>query len=407
MDERHERAIDGDAPGRAAASPGSVEVPPAAPWWERPAPGGPGGGGFGAWQPWYGPPPPRHRRRWPWLLVALVTSVAVAAAVGIGYLTGRLGGDSQSRVASAVDPGVVDIDSTLAGGTGLAAGTGMIIRSDGMVLTNNHVIAGSAALTVHLSDGSTHPARVVGDDPAKDIALVRIIGVSGLPTVHFMDSSQASVGQHVYIIGNALGRGGRPKITGGTVSQLGETITARDPTGATETLHNMIQIDGLIQSGDSGGPLASDSGQVIGMDTAGAGTGSSAPTSAHLGFAIPTDTARAIAAKIEAGQAVDGIEIGPGPFIGVEVRDAAGVPRAPVSSGAYVAQVQPGTPAAGVGIAAGDVIVSLGGHRITSDGDLADALRADRRGQRVSLGWVDGSGAPHGATITLAAGPPG
>jgi S1-C subfamily serine protease len=407
VEDKDEFADDDEAARSAPpATPGGVGVPASAPWWETPSTGPPGGGGYDSWQPWYAPPPPpaRHPRRL-WAPAALAAIVAIAIGLGIGYGTGRLG-SSPGSVAGVVDPAVVDIDATLAGGTGLEAGTGMLISSNGEVLTNNHVIAGSSSVTIHLADGSVHPARVIGDDPTSDVAVIQIQGVSGLPTVHFADSSQASVGERVYIIGNALGRGGTPKISTGTISALDQTIRAQDPMGATETLEGMIQVDGLIQSGDSGGPLADGNGRIIGIDTAGAGTGSSGQTSSHLGYAIPTNAARPIARNIEAGRAVDGIEIGPGPLIGVEVRDAVGVPTAPVASGAYVAGVEPGTPAAGAGILPGDVVVSLGKHQISSSGDLSDALLADRRGQAVSIGWVDRAGAQHSARITLASGPP-
>lgn len=313
-----------------------------------------------------------------------------------------------ASVAANLDPAVVDIDNHLGGSAGLAEGTGMLISSSGLVLTNNHVIAGAASLYVQMDGrGPQRAAHVVGDDPSRDVALVQVDAVSGLPTVNVGDSAKLSSGAAIYVIGNALGRGGTPAINSGSIAAMGQTITASDPTGSTEVLQDMIEMRALIQSGDSGGPLVDASGHVVGMDTAGAVTGSAMRSSgSHLGFAIPIDTALSIAKQVEAGRAGGGVEIGPGPLIGVEVQNAAGIPLAPVASGAYVAGVQPDTPAASAGIVGGDVITSLGGHSITIIGNLSDALRSLHPGQQVALGWVDNTGAPHSATITLAAGPP-
>jgi S1-C subfamily serine protease len=399
----------GMSPAWRGAPPG-VQPPPAVPGWE-PAPGlgsPPGRGEGGSTWP-TAPPPPRRRAEW-WAALLAVALMAAIAGIALGILHG-VTRSSSAAMAAQVDPAVVNIDSSLAGGTGLAAGTGMVIGASGMVLTNNHVIAGSASITVQVAGGTRHPARVIGDDPSQDVAVVQVSGVSGLPTVSFGSSSTVRPGERVYLVGNALGRGGPPAISPGTVTAVGQTITATDPTGAPETLSAMIRVSGLIQSGDSGGPLVDSSGQVVGMDTAGAmnpspgAPGAGAETS-RTAFAIPIDRARAIAAQIEAGRPGNGVEIGPGPLIGVEVRDASTVPFSPVPAGAYVEGVQPGTPAAAAGLAPGDVIVALGPRPVRSTSDLSGALRAYRPGQRVTLAWVDPQGTRSSTTITLASGPP-
>lgn len=395
--------------------PPPAASPRSGPGWPPPPPsppGQPGAWGYGPWGPWYPPPPPPPPppRRAATLVGAALTIAVVAAAVGVGAgLLSHGASVSAGAVAAAVDPAVVDIDSTLAGGTGTAEGTGMVIGASGLVLTNNHVVAGSASLSVQVDGtGPRHPARVIGDAPTQDVALVQMEGVSGLRTVTFGDPATLGTGAAVFVIGNALGRGGTPAISSGTVAALGRTITARSPTGAEETLHGMIQVDALIQSGDSGGPLVDSSGRVVGMDTAGSSTGPvTGPTTSHVGFAIPIGTARSIASQIRAGRASRTIEIGPGPLIGVIVDSASSHPSSPTSSGAYVVAVDPGTPADGAGVTRGAVITSLGRAAITSAGSLSTALDADRAGQRVRLGWVDPSGARRSAVITLAAGPPG
>ena len=393
----------------------AVPPEPGRPVWPPPvAPGDPpqqvdwGWGAYGPWTqlPWYAPPPPPPPNRRSF--VAAMAALALVAAA-FGVVTAILGthifeGTAKaSTIADQVDPEVVDIYSTLAGGQGEAAGTGMLMSSSGLVLTNNHVIAGTAGLQVQIDGtGTTYTAKVVGDDPVNDVAVVQMEKVSGLRTVNFGDSSKVTPGDQIFVIGNALGKGGKPAITTGTVANLNQTITASDPTGVSETLSGLIQVRALIQSGDSGGPLVDSSGQVVGMDTAGETGGSSGQDTSQVGFAIPIDNALALARQIAAGHATGSIQLGAGPLIGIEVSDAS----SSSSEGALVKGVQAGTPAASVGLADGDVITSLDGTTITSGTDLTQAMRTHRAGQTVSIGWTDVSGSPHSATIQLASGPP-
>jgi S1-C subfamily serine protease len=206
-----------------------------------------------------------------------------------------------ATVAAQVNPAVVDIYTTLAGGS--AAGTGMVISSSGEVLTNNHVVEGATAISVQVAGtGRTYSASVVGTDKADDVAVIQLRGAANLKAITVGDSSKVSVGDAVLAIGNALGRGGTPLATQGVVAGLNQTITADDGSGNAETLSGLIQVRALIQPGDSGGPLVDAGGNVIGMDTAAQiGRGRRQSTSSNNGYAIPISTAMAIAKQIEAG----------------------------------------------------------------------------------------------------------
>ncbi|MGB7051869.1 MAG: trypsin-like peptidase domain-containing protein, partial [Acidimicrobiales bacterium] len=171
------------------------------------------------------------------------------------------------------------------------------------VLTNDHVIAGAESVTVAL-DGSTQQlsATVVGADPDKDVALLQIQGQSGLPTVTFGDSSGVQVGDQVVAIGNALALGDSPSVTSGIVSALNRTITAGDSSGGgTETLNGMIQTDAAINPGNSGGALLDSSGEVIGMNTAAAGTTSDGTSAEDIGFAIPSSELESLISGLRSG----------------------------------------------------------------------------------------------------------
>jgi S1-C subfamily serine protease len=281
----------------------------------------------------------------------------------------------------------------------------MVMTSDGYVLTNNHVIAGSTDVTVQVDgSGTVYSGKVVGDDPVNDIAVVKMEGASGLKTADFGDSSTVTIGDRIFVIGNALGKGGVPAITSGTIADLNQTITASDPTGVSETLSGLIQIAAEIQSGDSGGPLVDSGGQIIGMDTAGQVGGATGQDTSEVGFAIPIDSALTIARQIEAGHATGTIQLGAGPLIGIDV--SVSTSTSETSDGALVAGVEAGSPAASIGLVAGDVVTSLGGTTITSASDLTQAMRTHRAGQTVSIGWTDVAGTAHTATIQLASGPP-
>ncbi|HEY1734883.1 MAG TPA: trypsin-like peptidase domain-containing protein, partial [Acidimicrobiales bacterium] len=160
--------------------------------------------------------------------------------------------------------------------------------------------AGAHSITVTLPGSSTtHRATLVGADQADDIALLRIEGVSGLPTVTFGDSSTVQVGDPVVAIGNALGLGGSPTVTSGIISAENRQITASRDDGGTETLGGMLQTDAAINPGSSGGPLVDSAGQVVGMNTAGAGASSDGSSAQNIGFAIPSNRISAVVDRLE------------------------------------------------------------------------------------------------------------
>jgi S1-C subfamily serine protease len=333
-------------------------------------------------------------------------------------LTGK-GGLDVSRIAAMVDPATVDITSviTLPGQAGQAEGTGMILTSNGDVLTNNHVVQGATSITAQIEGrGTKYTVKVLGTDATHDVALVQLVGASNLATVKIGNSSAVRAGDPVVAIGNALGLGGTPTVTSGIISALGRSITASDSgTNISEQLKGLLQTDAPINPGNSGGPLVDASGAVIGMNTA-ASQGSATQGASNIGFAIPINRAIAIAQQIQQGKGGGSIQIGTHGIMGVEVETIAtarsqsqlglGVAvRVPVTSGAFVAQVQSGSPAASAGIAAGDVIIAANGRSVSSPISLHDALQNDHPGTSVSVTWVDGTGTRHTGTLTLATGP--
>lgn len=185
---------------------------------------------------------------------------------------------------------LVDVNSRIPGGT--AAGTGIVLRSDGIVVTNNHVVArASTIMATDIGDGRDYQAIVLGRDPAHDVAVIQLTGASGLAVAPIGDSDRIEVGDRVAAIGNAGGRGGSPTITTGEVTALGQSIVAGDEsTHQHRRLRGMIQVSASVQPGDSGGALVGESG-VIGMNTA---------TSPGSGFAIPINTVMTIAHRLEA-----------------------------------------------------------------------------------------------------------
>jgi S1-C subfamily serine protease len=307
-----------------------------------------------------------------------------------------------AAIAAKVDRGVVDINTRLGYQNAAGAGTGIILTSSGQVLTNNHVVEGATQIRVTVvATGRSYTAKVVGTDPTEDIAVIQIQGVSGLSPIPLGDSSAVHQGDPVVAIGNAGGVGGTPSAVTGTVQALNQSITASDNNGANaERLTGLIQINAPIQPGDSGGPLVNAAAQVIGIDTA-ASSGSRFQTSAAVGFAIPIAHALDIARQINSGQASATIHIGLPGFLGVQVVPA-GTGQAP---GAVIAGVEPGSPAAGAGLVAGDAITSLNGQTVDSAQTLTTLTRGHKPGERVTVGWTDGSGASHTAKVTLAVGP--
>ncbi|HEX4396111.1 MAG TPA: trypsin-like peptidase domain-containing protein [Trebonia sp.] len=340
---------------------------------------------------------------------------------GSGGTNSGTGSLNAQALAAKVDPAIVDITSQLKYNNATAEGTGIVISPSGLVLTNNHVIdeATSVSATLVVS-GKTYTAKVLGYDSTDDVALLQLQGASGLKTASLGDSSKVKVGQAVLALGNAGGRGGLPSTAQGTVQGLNRTIQASDNGANTqETLHGMIETNAPIQEGDSGGPLVNSSAQVIGMDTA-ANTSGFAPdqSEATAGFAIPINHAISITNQIAAGQASSTVHIGLGGFLGVTAAAASdpsgcqgnggggfgggfGGSTPPVSSGALICQVYPGTPAQAGGLTSGDVITSVNGQTVASSDALTSLMAGDHPGDQLSISYVDANGARHQTSVTL------
>jgi S1-C subfamily serine protease len=314
--------------------------------------------------------------------------------------TGKLDGNA---IAATVNPGVVDINTVLGYENGEAAGTGMVIKSSGLVLTNNHVVAGATSVSVtEVTTGKQYKATVVGYDRTADVAVLQMTGASNLPTVSLADSSTVKVSDPIVAIGNAGGAGGAPTVVTGTVTGLNKEITARDEgSGASEDLTGLIEVAADIQAGDSGGPLVNASGKVIGIDTA-ASSGYQFQAQGGQGYAITINAAVNIANQILASKASTVIHIGDTAFLGVQASTASSG-----TSGAAVVGVVSGSPAATAGLAAGDVITSVDGKTIDTPTTLTTLLDGHHPGDQVTIGWADASGKTHSAKVKLIVGPVG
>jgi S1-C subfamily serine protease len=359
-------------------------------------------------------------------------------------------GNLSTSVAHKVEPGLVDITSFVHYQQQVFEGTGMVLSANGLVLTNNHVIKGATRVTAQLvTNGRKYTAEVVGTDSAQDIALLRLEGASGLQPVTTGDSNKVRLGDTVVALGNAGGTGGLPTVTSGTITNLKRTITASDAgSGSSEQLTNMFQTNAPIAEGDSGGALANTSGQVIAMNTA-ANSQNIGGNGTAQGFSIPIDRALLIARMIASGHGNSTIQIGQPAFIGIAIasdpksdapssssnprtqlgqlqRLARGgfsginssgkclanetanpVPNsiAPAKSGALIAGVFCGAPAATAGAAAGDVITAVNGHAVTSPASLRILMRQYHPGTTVSLTWIGLNGHQRTGSLKLSAGP--
>ncbi len=274
-----------------------------------------------------------------------------------------------------VEPSVVDIVASNRRGSG--EGTGVIISSDGYVLTNAHVVDGANRVTVAVAGGSRAlSATVVGADDAHDVALLKIEGASGLPAAELGRSADVGVGEDVVAIGNALGLRGDPTVTRGIVSALNRTV---------ENLTGMIQTDAAINPGNSGGPLVNSAGQIIGINTAVAAQGAQ-----NIGFAIPIDKAKSLADRLKTGQ-------GPAPtaFLGVSTTETEDG-----SAGALVVSLVAGGPAQRASISVGDLIVSFDGKPVSGADTLSGLVQARQPGDTVQV-VIERDGTSRTVSVTL------
>ena len=265
----------------------------------------------------------------------------------------------------------------------VGGGSGFIISSDGMILTNKHVVSdASASYTVITADGKKYPAQVLARDPSQDFAVVKINAMN-LPTVTLGDSDGLELGQTAIAIGNALGQFSNT-VSVGVVSGLERTVTASDEAdGQQETIQGVIQTDAAINPGNSGGPLLNLQGEVIGINTAIASDAQS------IGFAIPINRAKRDITSVKSTGQIDA------PFLGVRylviTSDLAKSQNLPVSEGALVRgsgdgpAVTPNSPAAQAGIQAEDIIEKVNDQTIDSDHVLSDVIAQHGVGETVML----------------------
>ncbi|MET8425294.1 trypsin-like peptidase domain-containing protein [Nocardia sp. NPDC004860] len=381
------------------------------------APGGPGMPGAPG-MPYAGAPAPKRSGR-----TGLVAGAVVLALLsgGIGGAVGALAthhNDTRSTVTNALDqplgngktapapegsvqavaqkvlPSVVMI--RVAGARAEGEGSGVILSSDGLILTNNHVVSGAgqnAKMDVAFSDGTTAPATVVGADSVSDVAVIRVTGKTGLQPIDLGQSANLQVGQGVVAIGSPLGLAGT--VTSGIVSSLNRPVSTSGEPGSQGTVIDAIQTDAAINPGNSGGALVDMSGKLIGINTAIATMGTAESAGAQsgsigLGFAIPVDTARRVADEL--------IKNGKATYaqIGVTVRAQDDV------NGARVMDVSPDGPAAKAGIPKNAIITKIDDQIVDSGNSLIAGVRSHRPGDKVKVTYTDDQGKnPKTVEVTL------
>ncbi|WP_297825994.1 trypsin-like peptidase domain-containing protein [Mycobacterium sp.] len=391
-----------------------------------PIPGGAGTGPIPGMLPGMPAPEPRKRSRAGLLTVGALAIAVVSAGIGgaaataveLGnHATGNSGGrivgaapsvpaanmppGSVEQVASKVVPSVVMLETDI--GRQSEEGSGIILSTDGLILTNTHVVAAAAAppkgpggppgappapggptpkTTVTFSDGRTAPFTVVGTDPTSDIAVIRVQGMSGLPPVSLGSSSDLHVGQPVVAIGSPLGLSGT--VTTGIVSALNRPVSTTGESGNQNTVLDAIQTDAAINPGNSGGALVNMNGQLVGVNSAIATLGGESPDaqsgSIGLGFAIPVDQAKRIADELIAtGKASHA-------SLGVQVTSDKGAP------GAKIVDVVAGGAAAAAGVPKNVVVTKVDDRPINSADALVAAVRSRAPGDKITLTFADPAG---------------
>jgi serine protease Do len=334
---------------------------------------------------------------------------------------GALGSDAFITVAKKDTPGVVQITneqvqlSAMGQSSGQAVptgvGTGIVMDNQGHILTNDHVVRGAQKLIVTLSNGKKeYPAKLIGGDQRSDLAVVQVTGAN-IPALTLGDSSKLEVGQWVIAIGNALALPGGPTVTAGVVSALDRTVQEppiQAANGQTSSagpyLFDAIQTDAPINPGNSGGPLVTLNGDVVGINTLGAGEAEPGVQAQGIGFAISINTAKKIADQLIAQGHVTYAFLGVGTIDNTPALAAQyGLPNVP---GVAVGSVAPGSPAAQAGIAPKDVITAIGNTQIKSNSDIQLALTEAKPGQQISVTWVQAStNQKVTKTVTLAQAP--
>jgi putative serine protease PepD len=295
---------------------------------------------------------------------------------------------SVEQVAQSVLPSVVKLD--VSGNEGAGSGSGIVLSSDGLILTNNHVaeVAGDGgSITVSFTDGSHAPATIVGTDPLTDTALVQAQDVDGLTPATIGDSDAVDVGEQVVAIGSPFGLDAT--VTSGIVSALDRPVDVGSDTQGNATVYPAIQTDAAINPGNSGGPLVDLEGHVIGINSSirSASSGSEQAGSIGLGFAIPIDEVLPIIDQMKAGETPTHARIG------VSVQDVAagqGGSGALVTDGAQISQVGAQSAAGQAGLQDGDVITKVDDTLITGSDSLVATIRSYRPGDKVTITYERG-----------------
>ncbi|MCX4097082.1 S1C family serine protease [Nocardia sp. alder85J] len=409
---------------------GQTSVMPPYPYGYGAAPGGPGGPGpadpgypLAGPQP-YQSPPKRGRAG---LLAGALALALVSGGVGgaVGTLATRDGHSSAGVSTNALDvpppkgggvtnapsgtipavaqkvlPSVVMI--RVSSNKAEGEGSGVILSSDGMILTNNHVASGAGAnakMDVQFSDGTSAAATVVGVDPVSDLAVIKVSGKSGLTPIELGTSKDLQVGQSVVAIGSPLGLAGT--VTTGIVSALNRPVSTSGESGGQGTVISAVQTDAPINPGNSGGALVDLSGKLIGINTAiatlGAGgvdSGGAQSGSIGLGFAIPVDQARRVADQLSRTGHATYAQVG----MSVRAIDD--------TNGARILDITPDGPAAKAGIPGGVIVTKVDDQIIDSGNALIAAVRSHQPGDKVKVTYTDGNGQnPKTVDVVLGAAP--
>jgi len=359
---------------------------------------------------------------------ALVASTFVPWALGIppwklfdqAFIAKTLGGDRQLAssmrtiisgdttsapvvaVAAKVSPSVVYIrtrqtaDGFFGQQTVEGEGSGVIYRSDGYIVTNNHVVAGAQQVFVSIDGEAPIAGQVKGTDPESDLAIVKV-NRKGLAAADFGDSSKLVVGEVAVAVGAPFGL--EKSVTEGVISALHRNIVMQNETGQTSAYANLIQTDAAINPGNSGGALSNSRGQVVGINALIKSGSQASPSSAGVGFAIPSNFVLGVVRQLMAGKTVGHAYIG---VVPADVKPSTEGGTARTSQGALVSRVLPNGPAAKAGIKAGDIIVKMGDASIKTREDLFATVRSHQPGDKVDVELVGENGTKRTVTVTLA-----
>ncbi len=304
--------------------------------------------------------------------------------------SGGSSSDPTSKASAKQLTGLVRIVSTMKYAGAKAAGTGMVLSSDGEVVTNHHVVEGATSVKATvMSTGRTYVAKVVGTDAKDDVAVLQLGSASGLSTVT-PDTDGVSVGDKVTAVGDANGTTDSFNAASGKVLTVGKSITTQDEgTAKGERLTGLLEISSDVVGGDSGGATYDAQGDVVGMTTAASSGGD------VNGYAVPMSKVVGIANDLESGVTSSRYDYGSPAFLGVALAG-----NTTQVQGAY-----PGTPAAQAGITAGSRITSVDGTSVGTAKALRSAVASHSPGDSVSVTWTDTAGGSHNATVTLGTGP--